>query len=65
MAITLTNANWVADDGSYGYGEVIVFQDADLSPRQQETYDNLDDDEKFDYVYAIMAGEPTSDWEDN
>jgi hypothetical protein len=64
MAITLTNANWIADDGSYGNGEVIVFEDADLTPRQHDVYENLDDEDKFDYVYAIMAGEPTRNWEE-
>ena len=66
MSIRLTQEmNWVSDDGSYGYGEIITFQDKDLTPRQLEVYEDLDEDDRFAYVQAIMNGDPTDEWETN
>lgn len=65
MTISLKHRiNWVANDGSYGYGAVLTFDPDDLSERQAETYDNLSDDEKFDYIQALLNGDPTDEWED-
>lgn len=56
---------WVAEDGSFG-GEqsVILFSTDSLTDKQWETLDNLGDNDKFDYVKAIMSGEPLHEWEE-
>jgi hypothetical protein len=66
MAIKYTQGqNWITNDGSYGYGSVITFDADDLTPRQWDIYEDLDEDNKFFYLQAILNGDSTSDWEDN
>lgn len=66
MAIELKyRTDWVANDGSYGHGAVLTFEDGDLSERQMEVYEDLYDEEKFAYIQAILNGDPTDEWEDN
>lgn len=65
MALQLTyRTNWIANDGSYGNGAVITFDNDDLSDRQHDIYNDLGDEDKFMYVQAILNGESTEEWED-
>ncbi len=65
MAIEMkNNTAWVAEDGSYGFGTVITLGVADLSIRQWGVAESLSDTDRFEYINAIMAGEPTGKWED-
>ena len=65
MAIKLEyRINWVANDGSYGNGAVITFDNDDLSDRQHDVYNSLGDEDKFLYAQALLNGDPTDEWED-
>lgn len=65
MAIKIhDNTAWVEASGTFGVGAVITFNPSDLSERQWDVLDSLRDSERLDYVQAIMAGEPTAQWED-
>lgn len=64
MAIELKyRTNWVANDGSYGYGAVLTFDEDGLSPRQHDIYNELGDEDKFLYVQAILNGDSTTEWD--
>lgn len=65
MAFEAKNTAWVSEDGSYGSGWLIAFDEDSLTPDQWETLGELNDNDKYDYVYAIMAGEPLDEWENN
>lgn len=65
MAIKIiSNTAWVDADGSYGEGDLVTFDSSDLSDRQWDVFTNLRDNDRIDYVVAIMNGDPTSEWED-
>jgi hypothetical protein len=64
MAFEAKNTSYVDADGSYGTGALITFDDNDLTDQQWETLSELRDNDKYDYVYAIMSGEPLDEWED-
>ncbi len=59
------NIGWVTEDGSYGYGGIILVTENALTDDQWERVGNMRDNDRYDYVYAIMAGEPLDDWEEN
>jgi hypothetical protein len=61
----IINRSWIADCGSYGTGDVIVFDDDALTDEQYERLQELRDNDKFDYVNAILSGEPLEEWENN
>ena len=64
MAFKLSEKKcWVAEDGSFGGGAIIVFDTMDLTDQQWDTMSELSDTERLAYVYAIMAGEPLTKWE--
>jgi hypothetical protein len=64
MAITLhANKGWVETDGSYGFGDVITFDEDDLTQDQWDVLERLSDTDRIEYVQAIMAGEPLDDYE--
>ncbi len=65
MAFEQKTTAWVSDDGSWGAGAIILLDVNDLTEEQWETLSELNDNNKFDYVYAIMAGEPLDKWEVN
>ena len=64
MAFELRNTAWVDEQGSYGVGEIIMFDDDDLTQEQWELLQNLHDGDRLPYINAIMAGEPLNKWED-
>lgn len=59
-----SHKGWVSDDGSFGVGSIIVFDGAALTDRQWEVMYDLGDSAKFEYVEAIMNGDPTDEWEE-
>lgn len=65
MMSRIEKTAWVTDDGSYGVGSVITFDQSDLTAQQWETLSILSDNDRLDYVQAIMAGEPLDEWEQN
>lgn len=64
MAFEVKETAWVTADGSYGSGAIIVFDEDSLTEDQWDTLSDLRDNDKYNYVYAIMAGEPLDEWED-
>lgn len=64
MAFELKDTAWVDADGSYGIGEIILFDQDDITQKQWERLSNMRDNSKFDYIAAIMHGEDLSEWEE-
>ena len=60
----ITNSGYVTADGTYGSGAIIVFDEALLTDEQWETLANLRDNDKYDYVLAVLNNEDLSEWED-
>ena len=63
MAFEKLDSAYITSDGTYGGGDIILFNVDDLNDRQWDTLVNLPDSDRIDYVYAIMAGEPVLDFE--
>lgn len=59
----ISNKGWVAEDGSFGNGNIILFDASRLTDKQWEILADLNDSEKFDYVEAILDGKNLSEWE--
>lgn len=57
-------SGWASEDGSYGYGAIITFGLDDLSPRQLDVYQELENEEQFQYLQAILNGDATTRWEE-
>ena len=55
---------WITDDGSYGVGSIITFDESDLTEDQWDILMELNDNDKCAYVEAIMNNEPLEEWED-
>jgi hypothetical protein len=55
---------WVAEDGSYGSGEVIHFEPTALDDEQWELLGELPDSQRLAYVEAVLNGDDLSAWED-
>ena len=55
---------WVADDGSWGEGEVIHFEPSLLTDEQFELLSVLPDSQRLAYVEAVLNDEDLSEWED-
>jgi len=45
---------YIASDGNYGGGTIIVYNPADLLPYQLELMVDMHDDDRFDYIKAIL-----------
>lgn len=56
---------WVDTDGSYGFGDVILFDPSELTDKQWDTLEVLSDGERIEYVEAILNKKPTTEWSDN
>jgi predicted 2-oxoglutarate/Fe(II)-dependent dioxygenase YbiX len=61
--LKLFRAVWVADDGSYGGGEIVVLDNYALTEKQLEVLSALPDSDRIGYVKAIMSGLPLDSWE--
>lgn len=61
----LFSAVWVADDGSYGGGEIVILDNYALTEKQLEVLASLPDHERIVYVKAIMSGLPLDSWEND
>lgn len=55
---------WVETDGSYGVSQVLMFDEDALDEDQWELLSNLSDNNKYDYVYAVLNNQDLSQWED-
>ena len=54
---------WVTEDGSYGVGNVIHFQADALNEQQWDIVNNLSDNSRYDYIYAVLNNQDLSEWE--
>jgi hypothetical protein len=59
----VTNSAWVSADGSYGEGGIIVFDGDSFTEKQWQTLDSLGDNDKYEYVLAVLNNEDLSEWE--
>lgn len=59
----ISNKGWVAEDGSFGNGPIIMFEPSRLTDKQWEILADLNDSEKFEYVEAVLDGKNLSEWE--
>lgn len=46
---------YVTADGAYGVGDILLFQETDLTERQWLRVDTMNDNDRYDYVQAILA----------
>lgn len=64
MAEYFINYNaWVSEDGSFGVGQVLHFDEDALDEEQWEVLDCLSDHRKFDYVHAVLNNQDLDEWE--
>jgi len=56
---------YVSEYGNWGNEEVLVFSENDLTQSQWGLLIELPDNDKINYVKAIIAGEDTSEWEED
>lgn len=55
----IKNKCWIAEDGSQGQGDVVIFNEDDLNEDQWEIFNNLAESEMFEFVKAVINGEDT------
>ena len=64
MSNLLNNIGYVSYDGNYGAeADLLVFDSNDLTLQQWETLGELDDNSRYEYVEAVLAGKDLSEWE--
>jgi len=51
---------WIAEDGSQGQGDVVIFNEADLNEDQWEIFNNLPESMMFEFVKSVITGEDTT-----
>ena len=60
----IKNVGYVSYDGNYGAeADLLVFDSNALTLQQWETLGELDDNSRYEYVEAILAGKDLSEWE--
>ena len=65
MAYTLYgNVLYIAEDGNYGGGEIILTSWSEFTEEQLDTLDTLGDNDKFAYAFAVLNGKDTSEWDE-
>jgi hypothetical protein len=61
----LRYVSYVTADGTYGTGDIILMREDALTDEQYERMTDMRDNDRFDYVNAIMSGEPLDEWEED
>jgi hypothetical protein len=54
---------WVSEDGSWGTNAIVMFEPDSITDEQMEILDNLNDNDKYDYIIAIFNGDDLDEWE--
>ena len=54
---------YVSEYGNYGKEAVVDFDSDALTEKQWSLLEVLPDNDRFDYVIAVLNGEDTTDWE--
>jgi hypothetical protein len=57
-------AGWIAEDGSYGMCDILVFNESDLQEEHWEIFNELGDNERFAFVKAVIKNEDLSQWKE-
>jgi len=57
-----TDNAWVTEDGSYGVGLVIHFDQDSITDDDWETLAELGDNSRYDFIHALLNGEDVSEW---
>jgi hypothetical protein len=57
-------AGWIAEDGSYGMCDILVFNESDLQAEHWEIFNELGDNERFAFVKAVIKNEDLSQWKE-
>ena len=50
------NTAYVTADGTYGVGNIIIFNDNMLTEEQWDVVDNIGDNDRYDYITAVLNG---------
>ena len=64
MAYVKYDGLFIAEDGSYGGGPVIIADHDAFTDEQMDVLSTLGDNERFDYAEALLNGKDVSEWED-
>ena len=54
---------YIAEDGNYGGGSVIIADHDAFTDEQMTTLGDLGDNDRYDYAKAVLNGQDTSKWE--
>jgi hypothetical protein len=57
-------AGWIAEDGSYGMCDILVFNESDLQEEHWQIFNELGDNERFAFVKAVINKEDLSQWKE-
>jgi hypothetical protein len=57
-------AGWIAEDGSYGMCDILVFNESDLQEEHWEIFNELGDNERFAFVKAVITKQDLSQWKE-
>jgi hypothetical protein len=57
-------AGWIAEDGSYGMCDIVVFKESDLTEDQWEIFNELPESQTFNFVKAVINGEDLTQWKE-
>ena len=55
---------WIAEDGSQGQCDVVIFDESHLSEDQWQIYNELPESEMFNFVKAVIKGEDLTKWKE-
>ena len=61
LEYAMANTAWVSEDGSFGTGQVVLFNPILLTERQWAILDNLPDSKKIRYVWLCLHAESYSE----
>jgi hypothetical protein len=64
MAYEKHDGLFIAEDGSYGGGPIIIVDHDAFTDEQMDVLASLNDNDRFDYVEALLNGKDVSKWED-
>jgi hypothetical protein len=57
-------AGWIAEDGSYGMCDILVFKESDIPKDCWDIFNELGDNERFEFVKAVINKEDLSQWKE-
>ena len=55
---------WIAEDGSQGECDVVIFNESDLQEEHWEIFNNLPESEMYNFVKAVIKNEDLTQWKE-